>query len=267
MLSSAFDGDIHSVSIDVLSPSDLDSMRQSFNAGRKSVSPKSSTTASKRYLILSYQGEFDQVHYPLALNFCEVDDVAELKRTIIRLRDEIDHMKRSSSQVDPISFHELESALSKLQRERDILSRDMNEFSIENTKLRELVDSLKLENHTMRSKLDRVDSSRRRPPSPHKRAPPQPPRQVTTSRSPRQVVTSRSPVRPPAVRIPSPTSSSFGAPRQSQRMNMSYSRLSPVSSTRSIDRTPPRKPSTALSEVDARLQALQNFLRNQKRNN
>jgi hypothetical protein len=258
MLSSAFDGDIHSVSIDVLSPSDLDSMRQSFNAGRKSVSPKSSTTASKRYLILSYQGEFDQVHYPLALNFCEVDDVAELKRTIIRLRDEIDHMKRSSSQVDPISFHELESALSKLQRERDILSRDMNEFSIENTKLRELVDSLKLENHTMRLKLDRADSSRRRPPSPHKRAPPQPPRQV---------VTSRSPVRPPAVRIPSPSSSSFGAPRQSQRMNMSYSRLSPVSSTRSIDRTPPRKPSTALSEVDARLQALQNFLRNQKRNN
>jgi len=44
--------------------------------------------SNKRYLILTYQGEFDRVHYPLPLAFDEFPDPQELKRTIAQLRGE-----------------------------------------------------------------------------------------------------------------------------------------------------------------------------------
>lgn len=250
MLSSAFDGDVASVTIDILTPQDLESMRVSTSGtNRRSLSPKSSTLPPKRYLILTYQGEFDQVHYPFALAYHDVEDIGELKRTIVRLRDELEHLRRSSAQIDPVSLHELESVLAKAQRERDAFARDLNEFSIENTKLRELVDSLKLDNHTLRVKLDRIESSKRT---------------SSTSRPTKPPVHVSSPIRPrrhPPT-IPSPRTYNNFSPSSTVRTSRS-----PVS--RPLRNSPvrplsPHPSTTALSEVDARLQALQNFLRNQK---
>lgn len=87
-----------SVFIDLLTYSDLETLKQkrlghSTTSGTSSTSNSSTSSTStnslshqKRYLILTYSGEFDRVHYPLPLAFEVTPNIAALKRTIIRLR-------------------------------------------------------------------------------------------------------------------------------------------------------------------------------------
>jgi coiled-coil domain-containing protein 61 len=51
----------------------------------------------KRYLILTYAGEFDRVHYPLPLKENEDPSKDALRNTIYRLRSEIDTLRSRSS--------------------------------------------------------------------------------------------------------------------------------------------------------------------------
>ncbi|CEM16396.1 unnamed protein product [Vitrella brassicaformis CCMP3155] len=62
------------------------------SASQPSVHPASDR--SKRYLILTYQGEFDRVHYPLALAYQEDTEVAALQATVARLRGELSAASR-----------------------------------------------------------------------------------------------------------------------------------------------------------------------------
>jgi hypothetical protein len=301
MLASAFDSDNHAVSLDLLTGEDLEALRQASGVNTNTKSGKTPTGfQSKRYLILTYQGEFDKVHYPMALSYCEVDDVGDLKRTIVRLREEMEGIRRN--QVDPTTLHELESLSRAHRGEKERLARELNEYSIENNRLVDMIESLKSDNHLLRVRLERLESEARQRATLHSRPNSASSPRRTMTRSSSTIVNSPgNSLRPPAPstrssgsRPPTAPSNSFrtSSPIRAhspQRNSVSYkspyaqSNLrSPMSSTRSVDRSPIRKESPprppklplepvipaeppSLSEVDARLQALQNFLRHQKR--
>jgi hypothetical protein len=50
----------------------------------------------KRYIILTYIGEFERVHFPLPLNYIEEPEPDVLRRTIERMRNQI-LMQRSNA--------------------------------------------------------------------------------------------------------------------------------------------------------------------------
>ena len=308
MLGSAFDLDSPSVSLDLLTSEDLEALRQAsgVNTGHRPAA-QSSGVHSKRYLILTYQSEFDKVHYPMALSYCEVDDVGELKRTIVRLRDELESLKRSH--MDPSCVHELEGLVMTYKSEKEQLGRDLNQYSMENNKLVDLVESLKSDNHLLRMRIERLESDARqrgssripnntssiltspanslrtlrppptsvRAPSPTRsqrglsprtapsRPPTAPARRVTSTTSPRSVKGYTSPYAQSSLRSPASSTRSVEVPSPNRRRNT-------APALHAISRSPIRPPAlpiapvASLSEVDARLQALQNFLRHQKQN-
>ena len=99
MLSSAFSKESESVFIDLLTYNDLEMLKARKTASSSSSSSisSSSTVSStagrsqlKRYVILTYQGEFDRVHYPLPLAFEEIPNSEALRKTILRLRARLD---------------------------------------------------------------------------------------------------------------------------------------------------------------------------------
>jgi coiled-coil domain-containing protein 61 len=105
---SAFAKDSESVFIDLLTYSDLEMLkaRKIGNSSTSSVSVSASQSLSassnrshlKRYLILTYKGEFDRVHYPLPLSFEEIPNTDALKRTIHRLRRQIEDIRRQGQE-------------------------------------------------------------------------------------------------------------------------------------------------------------------------
>jgi hypothetical protein len=317
MLCSGFDNDSHSVTLDLLTSEDLEALRQAsgVSSGMRTP-PVNENPRSKRYLILTYHGEFDKVHYPMALTYNEVEDVGELKRAIVRLRDEVDQLKRSP--VSSHSLQELEKLVMSAQSERDAMARELGDYSVENSRLLALVESLKAENHTLRLRIETTSDHRRSGPhftrhmshgdsrgssrasspvnsrkvgsspsripnrsgvSPRTRPVPglppgyqSPYSQHSFTRSP--VASTRSPVAStrsgtrsspkaaisklsPVHRKSAPVVTSPLRPPPRTSVDSSFSRLPEQIST-----TPPRN--SSLSEVDARLQALQNFLKNQK---
>lgn len=282
MLVSAFDGDSNSVSLDLLSSEDLEALRQASGLGSRSPG-SSSNPKSKRYLILTYQGEFDKVHYPMALPYCDVDDTVELKRTIVRLRDELDELRKS--QIDIKSLRELEMLVLTYKSEKEKMTKDLNDCMIEKSRLQTEMESLRSENHLLRTRGEVLESqlhnswigkprladtgrsrtsslalspanSLRRSPQRH---------QQPGSRASSPVRRLTSPRRPPLAS--SPYQQSVQRKRQSQRaVSPQKSLVSPKSTRLPIS---PRQvvasvEPVALSEVDARLQALQNFLKHQK---
>jgi coiled-coil domain-containing protein 61 len=91
MLVTALGKSSDSVCVDLLTYSDLEVLKAKRlrRAGQDVPSrPNNVSCNNKRYLILTYQGEFDKVHYPLPLSYEEHPDPAELKQTISRLRGE-----------------------------------------------------------------------------------------------------------------------------------------------------------------------------------
>lgn len=100
MLKSALSHEADSLFIDLLTYSDLESLKAkklgnassntSVAAASNSMMNPSSRTQLKRYIILTYTGEYDRVHYPLPLSFEEIPNVDALKRTIRRLRAQLE---------------------------------------------------------------------------------------------------------------------------------------------------------------------------------
>ena len=102
MLRSALNKDSDNLYIDLLTYSDLESLKAkkmgtSSNNPNTTVSSHSSRIQLKRYIILTYTGEYDRVHYPLPLNFEETPNVEALRRTIRRLRSQLDSKLREES--------------------------------------------------------------------------------------------------------------------------------------------------------------------------
>lgn len=87
MLTSALDGDSAAVHLDLLTAQDLDMLRQ-----RQDLRPNGNgiDASSKRYLIMTYQSEFDKVHYPLALHAVEMETVESLRETVQNLQKQLE---------------------------------------------------------------------------------------------------------------------------------------------------------------------------------
>jgi len=119
MLCSAFNRDSKSVFVELLTYADLELMkaRKMASGGTGAGGDGNTSTASvdgtavtassttgrnahKRYIILTYNGEFDRVHYPLPLNFEETPNAESLQRTIRRLRGQIAQDATNSSRED-----------------------------------------------------------------------------------------------------------------------------------------------------------------------
>ncbi|KAI5064176.1 hypothetical protein GOP47_0020846 [Adiantum capillus-veneris] len=92
MLYSAILQDSDSVFVDLLTYSDLESLKS--RKTRISDRLKPSFNNNKRYLILTYIGEFDRIHYPLPLAQEEILEPDILRRTIKRLRIEVESLRK-----------------------------------------------------------------------------------------------------------------------------------------------------------------------------
>lgn len=99
MLESAITRSSESVTLDLLTYNDLEAMwEKRLGSARKhgGLSPSSKPQA-KRYLILTYNVEFDRIHYPLALLYCGCPDPSKLQETIRNLQAELDVMRKQVS--------------------------------------------------------------------------------------------------------------------------------------------------------------------------
>ncbi|CAH1792840.1 unnamed protein product [Owenia fusiformis] len=98
MLESAVTQTSDSVSLDLLTYADLESLRSKKPGVTSKVQAgKTQALNTKRYLILTYSVEFDRIHYPLPLPYMGKPDPKSLQETIRDLRAEIKSLKQHSS--------------------------------------------------------------------------------------------------------------------------------------------------------------------------
>ncbi|KAH9490333.1 Coiled-coil domain-containing protein 61 [Bulinus truncatus] len=127
MLESAITKSSESVSLDLLTYSDLETLRQKksgMSSSVKSSIPASRTAlTTKRYLILTYTVEFDRIHYPLPLPYVGKPDPRALQEEIRSLREELRKVKLQNPHTD--------SKTDKLLRDYRRLEREKNELEEE----------------------------------------------------------------------------------------------------------------------------------------
>ncbi len=126
MICSALNKTNESVFIDLLTFADLEALKQrklgQNMSDNSSVMSNSSSTLNsrssmKRYVILTYSGEFDRVHYPLPLAFEASPNADSLKRTINRLRKEILALTNSNIDGNADLTKDAKYILEKLRQE------------------------------------------------------------------------------------------------------------------------------------------------------
>ncbi|ELK29691.1 Coiled-coil domain-containing protein 61 [Myotis davidii] len=101
MLESALTQSSESVTLDLLTYTDLESLRNRKMGGRPGPSaPRSAQLNSKRYLILIYSVEFDRIHYPLPLPYQGKPDPVFLQGIIRSLKEELGRLRGLDGQ-DP----------------------------------------------------------------------------------------------------------------------------------------------------------------------
>lgn len=128
MLETALSKSSESVTIDLYTYSDLEQLRnKKTNNSNASLSSKSSSaiTNNKRYIILTYNVEFDRIHYPLQLNYLGKVDVDLIQQK---------HTKQSHfipQQQSTNNGQEFQKQLLKLQRENELLHKDKDKIEIE----------------------------------------------------------------------------------------------------------------------------------------
>jgi coiled-coil domain-containing protein 61 len=123
MLSSAMSRESDSVFVDLLTYGDLEVLKArktgaGAGAGGGQSAPPPPRSQSKRYMILTYSGEFDRVHFPLPLQFEEEPDVPALQRAVARLKRAV--LEQTTAQLDQSQSGREDSA-SQLRRENNEL--------------------------------------------------------------------------------------------------------------------------------------------------
>lgn len=128
MLESALAKGSNSVSVDLLTYGDLESLRnqQHHRTGYGTQHIPGAKTRSqlhsKRYLIMTYTVEFDRIHYPLPLPYVGKPDPVQLQETIRKLREENQHLK------EQLMKGSRTAALTHLQKENDNLTKEKLEI-------------------------------------------------------------------------------------------------------------------------------------------
>ncbi len=87
MLASALQQESDSVFVDLLTYSDLETLKSKKSAGRAPLQ-RTIPPNNKRYLILTYAAEFDRVHYPLPLLY-EEPTIEHLQSVVQQLRSQL----------------------------------------------------------------------------------------------------------------------------------------------------------------------------------
>lgn len=153
MLCSSFSKDCESVFVDILTFADLETLRQrklgingsnnlnssSSSTGNNNVTVNTSLTSTsnmKRYVILTYSAEFDRVHYPLPLSFETIPNVDSLRRTIIRLRNQVSALTLSPSNSAGMSDDDksIRIMLSQLRQENTELRHRLRQLESRSSK-------------------------------------------------------------------------------------------------------------------------------------
>ncbi|KAM5132896.1 centrosomal protein CCDC61 isoform 1-T2 [Callospermophilus lateralis] len=125
MLESALTQSSESVTLDLLTYTDLESLRNRKLGGRPStLAPRSNQLNSKRYLILIYSVEFDRIHYPLPLPYQGKPDPVVLQGIIRSLKEELGRLRgldgqdaRDSRETEIWHLREQVSRLASEKRE------------------------------------------------------------------------------------------------------------------------------------------------------
>lgn len=135
MLESAITKNSESVTLDLLTYSDLELLRnRKTGVGMRQVPPpKSGALNAKRYLILIYSVEFDRIHYPLPLPYAGKPDPVALQKVIRGLKEELAAM-RSKQGMD---YRDTE--LRRLRAEFDKLLQEKQELEVMILQLQEQV--------------------------------------------------------------------------------------------------------------------------------
>lgn len=150
MLLSALTSKSGSVFVDLLTPSDLETIRNRHRTANTASSRITASTLqtqsnSKRYLIVTYSVEFDNVHYPLPLQLITNPTVEILQRTINRLRAELSEYKAEIGPND-YPFHEIHQYQMQIKRLE-------SEIQSERDQKRELLSKIKEEKRITSEKL------------------------------------------------------------------------------------------------------------------
>lgn len=162
MLCSAFSKESESVFVDLLTYNDLEMLKARKSGGSTPLTASTSANPRsllKRYVILTYTGEFDRVHFPLPINHEDTPNVDALQRTIRRLRHQLEGVRSiglpaTSSANEPEGDKDL--TLTVLKRE--------------NTELRHRLRLLEARTPVEGTKLKAAKKSSGRSPSPGKAA-------------------------------------------------------------------------------------------------
>lgn len=133
MLESAVNKSSESVTLDLLTYSDLELLRnrKAGVVGRPRAQTQSPALSAKRYLILIYTVEFDRIHYPLPLPYLGKPDPAELQREIRALRTELKTLGlRRDHKVSDQETRKLRAELALVRDEKEALAKALDRLQM-----------------------------------------------------------------------------------------------------------------------------------------
>lgn len=122
MLASAIRQESDSVFVDLLTYSDLETLKNKKAAGRAPLQ-RTIPPNNKRYLILTYAAEFDRVHYPLPLLY-EEPTVEHLQTVVQQLRTQLGQSAGASSKTKHSDSH---AEMRRLRDENAVLQKRATE--------------------------------------------------------------------------------------------------------------------------------------------
>lgn len=136
MLETSLSKTSDSVSLELFTYNDLEQLRNKKMNNNSSITSlnnnNSNNNNNKRYLILTYNVEFDRINYPLQLNYQGKPDSNVLLDTIRKLKNEIKLNKSQSNNDSKRNNNEI--MIIKLQKENETLKMELDEC---NNKLKE----------------------------------------------------------------------------------------------------------------------------------
>ncbi|BFZ06866.1 hypothetical protein BsWGS_09904 [Bradybaena similaris] len=132
MLESAISKTSESVALDLLTYSDVETLRQIKNGTSSSVKPSGTASranhlTSKRFFILTYTVEFDRIHYPLPLPYVGKPNPQALQQEIRTLQAEVRKLKQSNPSDDR-RMEKLLRDYRRLEREKNDLEQEFAAF-------------------------------------------------------------------------------------------------------------------------------------------
>ena len=109
MIENAIEQESASVNIDLFTYEDLEALRKKRQGHSTEVSDPTTSLSNKRYLILTYNAEFDRIYYPLSLPYCGKPDPVLLMAQIRQLtaENQLLHSKVDLSSCLPLPFTSL----------------------------------------------------------------------------------------------------------------------------------------------------------------